>query len=220
VRIAQGLDGGKTYWLHTYSTDPTNDVDQRETTALNNFAIWATAGARVYGVGAMEAYIRLPGGRASEFYMSQIDDEHAGKTMIINLWDPGDTGALAARLQILAPGATNYSPIPFTWEAAPNSGNATNCTGSGASSPATDPIPHSVTTNTGGNSLYNGCWLEITIPLDEDYDAPHPSSDTVTTEGGWWKIRYNMSGASSDFSTDLTTWQVELRGNPVHLVME
>ena len=78
----------------------------------------------------------------------------------------------------------------------------------------------SVTTNTGGNSLYNGCWLEIEIPLALDYDAPNPSSDTVTSEGGWWKIRYNMSGSMSNYSTDLTTWQVELRGNPVHLIPE
>jgi hypothetical protein len=60
--------------------------------------------------------------------------------------------------------------------------------------------------------------IEIVIP--DDYTAPHPSSDTVTSQGGWWKILYDMGGSSSDYSTDLTTWQVELRGNPVHLVPE
>ena len=77
-----------------------------------------------------------------------------------------------------------------------------------------------MTTNTGGTSLYNGCWLTITIPLPANYSAPHPSNDHVTTEGGWWKIRYNMSGSTSSNSTDLTTWQVSLRGSPVHLVLE
>jgi hypothetical protein len=28
-----------------------------------------------------------------------------------------------------------------------------------------------------------------------------------------------MSGAASDFSTDLTTWQVQVKGSPVHLVV-
>jgi len=29
-----------------------------------------------------------------------------------------------------------------------------------------------------------------------------------------------MSGSSSNQSTDMTTWEVSLRGNPVHLVLE
>ena len=78
----------------------------------------------------------------------------------------------------------------------------------------------SVTTNTGGTSLFNGCWLTIEIPLSTNYSAPLPANDTVATEGGWWKIRYNMSGSTSSNSTDMTTWQVSLRGSPVHLVLE
>ena len=201
------------------SSDPSNPDDQKNTTALNAFAIWSTASngtPRVYGLGAMEAYIRLPGGRSSEFYLAQIDAEHAGKLMVIKLWDPGDTGNLAANLQILAPTASTYQATDFSYTAKPNShhSNTSNCgsrSGSGVDS---------VTTNTGGTSLYNGCWLTIEIPLPSTYDAPHPSSDTVTNEGGWWKIRYNMSGSTSDNSTDLTTWEVELRGSPVHLVLE
>ena len=106
ARIANNLPGNRTYRLHTYSTDPNDANDQRQTTALNAFAIWSTASGgtpRVYGLGAMEAYVRLPGGRSTEFYLAQIDAEHAGKTLAIGLWDPGDTGALAANLQILQP---------------------------------------------------------------------------------------------------------------------
>ena len=44
----------------------------------------------------MEAYVRLPGGSASEFYLAQVDAIHAGKTLVIDLWDPGDTGSLPA----------------------------------------------------------------------------------------------------------------------------
>lgn len=76
-----------------------------------------------------------------------------------------------------------------------------------------------MTTNTGRSSLYHGCWLTITIVLPNGYDAPHPSTDTVTDEGGWWKMRYDMSGLATEFSTDLTTWQVSVKGSPVHLVL-
>ena len=44
-------------------------------------------------------------------------------------------------------------------------------------------------------------------------------SDPVTGQPGWWKIRYNMSGLATDLSTDLTTWKVDIRGNPVHLLI-
>jgi Flp pilus assembly protein TadG len=217
VRIGSGLSGGNTYRLHTHSTDPGNASDQRSTTALNNFAIWATASGgtpRVYGIGAMEAYVRLPGGRRSEFYLAQIDAEHAGKTMVINLWDPGDTGSLSASLEILAPFDDDYRAVPFRYAAERGSGNASDCTRYSSDSAS------SVTTNTGGSSRFNGCWLTMEIELDPEYSAPHPFTDTVTDEGGWWKIRYTMGGSAGSYSTDLTTWQVELRGNPVHLVPE
>jgi hypothetical protein len=218
-KIADGLSGGskgRTYRLHTYSTDPNSPNDQNNSTGLNAFAFWANASGgtpRIYGIGAMEAYIRLPGGTSSEFYLAQIEKEHAGKTIQIDLWDPGDTGSLAANLQILQPTSSSYQPVNFAHTATAQASGAASCGGlSGVN-------VSSVTTNTGGTSLYNGCWLTITIVLPSGYDAPHPSSDTITDEGGWWKIRYNMSGSTSNFSTDLTTWQVSVRGSPVHLVV-
>ena len=34
------------------------------------------------------------------------------------------------------------------------------------------------------------------------------------TQAGWWKIEYQVSGGN-----DTTTWQVAIRGSPVHLVV-
>jgi Flp pilus assembly protein TadG len=217
VQIASGLAGGVKYRLHTFSTDTSALTDQDPATGLNSFAIWSTASGgtpRVYGIGAMESYIRLPGGQASEFYLSQIDAIHAGKTMEIDLWDPGDTGALSASLEILAPTPSSYSPATFSWASARGTSNAgaSNCNGLSGTNVT------SVVTNTGGSSRMNGCWLTISIALPTTYTAPHPSSDTLTTEAGWWKIRYTMGGSTSAFSTDLTGWKVSIRGNPVHLV--
>ena len=215
-RLASGLQGGTTYRLHTHSDDPNRS--QLNSTGLNTFAIWSTASdgtPRVYGLGAMEAYVRLPGGTASEFYLAQIEAEHAGKTMVISLWDPGDTYPLEATLRILQPGAEEYEETEFNYSARQVSGAASDCadnTGLNVTSVMTR------SGGTSGTSFFNGCWLDIEITLPNTYSAPHPSSDLVTSEGGWWKIEYTMSGSTNSFSTDLTTWQVELRGSPVHLV--
>lgn len=218
VLLASGLTGGgtgKTYRIHTYSTDPTSSTDQRSTTALNNFAFFAAASGgtpKVYGIGAMEAYFRLPQNQTSDFYMAQIEDVHAGKTMVIELWDPGDTGNLPATLQILKPGSSDYVPATFSYTAQSDSLDASSCNSLSGTNVT------SIITNTGGTSRFNGCWLTITIPLPLDYSAPLPSSDHTATEGGWWKMRYIM-GSGSGNATDLTTWKVSIRGNPVHLVV-
>jgi hypothetical protein len=134
--------------------------------------------------------------------------------MVIELWDPGDTGSLSASLQILAPNASNYAPTAFSYSAVQgtSSGAASNCNSNSGTNVT------AVTTNTGGSSLFNGCWLTISIVVPSNYTAPLPTSDTIATEGGWWKIRYTMGGSTSNYSTDMTTWQVAIRGNPVHLV--
>ena len=212
-QIATGLPEG-TYRLHTYSTDTGSLGDQDDTTALNSFAFYASSASgtpRIHGLGAMEAYVRLPAGQVSEFYLAQIEKVHAGKTMVINLWDPGDTGDLSASLQILAPTGTGFTPAQFDYKGTPGNTNATSGCGSRS---GTDV--YSVTTNTGGSSLYNGCWLTIEVQLPIDYSAP---PDPDSGEDGWWKIRYSMGNQSGNGATDLTTWKVDIRGNPVHLVL-
>lgn len=209
VQVASGLAAG-TYRLHTYSTDPSSATDQDNSTGLNTFALYASASGgtpKIYGIGAMEAYVHLPANTTSEFYLAQIDAVHAGKTMEINLWDPGDTGNLAAQLAILQPTGTGFTPVQFSWTATQgnSSGNCRATSGTNV---------FSVTTNTGGTSNFNGCWLTIDVPLPTTYSAP---VDPATGQNGWWKIRYTM-GAGSGFATDLTTWKVDIKGNPVHLI--
>ena len=213
-QLTTGLLPG-TYRLHTYSTDMVATSDQNNSTGTNAFAFYASATGgtpKIYGLGAMETYVRLPGGTASEFYLAQIDAIHAGKTMVVNLWDAGDTNALGANVQILKPTTTGWVPATFKYKGTVGTSNpgASSC-GSLSGSNVT-----SVVTNTGGTKVYNGCWLTIEIALPTTYDAP---IDPVTGQPGWWKIRYNISGLATDLATDLTTWKVDIRGNPVHLLI-
>jgi len=221
-RLASGLSGGpngRTYRVHTYSTERANPSGQLNATALNAFAIWskATGGSpRVYGIGSMQTFVRLPPSTTSEFYLAQVDAVHAGKTLEIALWDPGDTGQMSGTLEILMPTGTGYAPVSFAWSAAPGStaSGVSACAGTRASGVT------SVVTNSGGSSFFNGCWLTISVVIPLDYTAPRPLSDTVTAEGGWWKIRYRMGAApaGTDTATDVATWQVQVKGSPVHLV--
>ena len=205
------LSSAKLYRLHVTTTGTTS---QTGSDGHNSFTIWSTASGgtpRVYGVGAMETFEPLPGGGSSIFYLAQIGAEHAGKTMEINLWDPGDTSPLSASLKILAPTSTGYVATKFSWSAKKVNSQGQSCTGKNTN-------VTSVTTNVGNTTgTFNGCWLTIDVALPVNYTAPTPPGET--NGGGWWKIEYDMGGSSSDDAFDLTTWQVDLLGNPVHLVV-
>ncbi len=216
--LASGLSGGpngKVYRVHTTSTDPANISAQQYVNGENSFALYANASGgtpRIYGIGAMQAFTPLSSSSTSvdtvsEFYLAQIEAVHAGKSVEIKLWDPGDTNPLRAELQILTPNPTGWSPTNLTWTAASGTPGSASC---GAS---TWGSGSSIVTNVGATGgTYNGCWLTITIPIPAGYTAD---------QDGWWKIRYKMrnSGSGTDTSSDVTTWKVEIRGNPVHLIV-
>ncbi len=215
-QLASGLSANKTYRVHVQSTDPSNINAQKNMNGQNSFAIWTKAtgtAPKVHGLGAMEAYSPLDPSTSSVFYLAQIGAEHAGKTMEIKLWDPGDTSDLPSNIQILIPGTAGYTTASLNYTAAKGTTNsgASNCNSSSGTGVS------SITTNTGGTMLFNGCWITILIPIPTTYTAPTPPGEA---EPGWWKIKYNV-GASSGGNTpyDLTTWQVAIRGNPVHLIL-
>ncbi len=212
--LASGLSGGangKVYRLHTTSTDPSNAADQRNVDGENSYALYASASGgtpRIYGIGAMQMFTPLTAAgsvTSSEFYLAQIDAVHAGKTVEIALWDPGDTNPLSASIQIEIPTSSGWSPASMDYTAAPGTTNAgvANCgslSGTGVSS---------IQTNVGATAgTYNGCWLTIQVVIPTTYTAQ---------QSGWWKIKYTMNGTGT--SNDVTTWKVQIRGNPVHLVV-
>jgi Flp pilus assembly protein TadG len=202
--------GGELYQLRT-TTDP-GDSSQDSTNGFNDFSIYVEStgsaqSAQVYGLGAMESFFLLPQSAASEFYLAQIDQSSgAGKTIEIKLWDVGDVNNLSsASLQILQPGATTWSAVTgMTWTASKPSGST-------STAPCGSGTGGSITSYTSSTKQYDGCWLTININIDPGYTT-YP----LTTKG-WWKIRYT-TGTGSDYATDLTTWQVNIRGNPVHLI--
>jgi len=221
-QLASGLPAGN-YRLHTTSrmyntTTKTVDGtdDQTDSAGLNAFAIWVSsngADPRVYGLGAMEAYFALPAAQTSVFYLAQLDAVHAGKWVDIDLWDPGDTGSLSAVLRILAPDGGAGTVQRFYWNAVTGTTRPANF----QCGPSTSSQVSSITTSTGSGGIFNGRWLRICFQLPDDYSAP---LDPTFHQPGWWRISYQMGNNSNGSpATDLTTWEVNVRGNPVHLVL-
>jgi Flp pilus assembly protein TadG len=196
-----------TYRLQVTTTNPINPADQLGTSAENMWSLRAVPTnpayrPYVYGLGRMVIYANVAQGNTL-FYLGRIDAVHAGKTMVIQLFDPGDASGNAS-LQILQPKATGYAPATFSYTADTNATagyrSGTNLT--------------SLTTTVNGSSRYQNSWVTLTIPLPKTYTAPVPPGEPAGTLGGWWKISYTYDSTT----TDTTTWQVSIRGNPVHLV--
>jgi Flp pilus assembly protein TadG len=195
-----------TYRLQVTTTNQSNVNDQKNTSAENMWALRATATdpthpAYVYGLGKMVIYANVTAG-TTLFYLSRIEAVHAGKTMVIQLFDPGDASG-SSSIQILQPTSSGYSPATFSYTA------DSNATGSKLGTNVT-----SLATTIGGTAQYNNSWVTLTVSLPKTYTAPLPPGEPAGTAGGWWKIKYNFTSTT----TDTTTWQVSIRGNPVHLV--
>lgn len=216
-RLANNLGPG-IYRVHTASRILADaPANQADATGVNDFAIWTRSSSgpapRVYGLGSMEAYFALPANQVSIFYMTQIEKQYAGKWIDIDLWDPGDTGDLTADLEILQPTSGGYSQTPFYTNVVSGTTIPANFT----CGPTTSSSRTSIRTSNGDpnqSGIYNGQWLRLCLQIPANYNQPKPPGET---EAGWYKIRYTMGNGTSP-STDLTTWRVTIRDNPVHLV--
>jgi hypothetical protein len=157
---------------------------------------------QVHGVENMSIFANLSGAQAT-FYLADVAAEHAGKTMVVTLFDPGEG---ARRLEVLDP---NGNPVTFSWSTPcdPPTPPTGGCSGTTAaldvSGTGTQPGPNRAST-----SRYNDRTITLRVPLPADFGV----------YGGrtWWKIRYSVGSSP----TDRTTWSVVIEGDPVHLVTD
>ena len=200
------------------ASQPSDDVG-----AANRWSLEATgSGAiHIYGQGRMATYTNMQSGTQA-FYLAQIDrPSGAGKTIEIDLYDPGDVSG-GAWLQILNPDGNNWTPASFTYTsvakwsgaAGPSSGGATCIeTNSPGSTPAFSVPGGCPTVYDGSGNHFDDYWLRILISLPTSYGLTGLTPSGAPA-AGWWKIQYTVGGGN-----DTTTWQVNILGNPVHLVV-
>jgi hypothetical protein len=196
-QLASGLGEGE-YRLQVVTSSGSTGQN-----ALNNFGIQLTStfgtGARIYGQSRMAANINVAS-TAALFYLCQVDAVHAGKTLEIRLFDPGDI--TNTTLRIKQPTPSGYTDATFNFTA----------TGSSGGAPTSGGSQTSLQTSSTSTSFYNNQWITIQVALPADYRAPTPPGET---QPGWWKIEYTVGTSGQD----VTTWEVSIRGNPVHLVV-
>lgn len=215
--MATGLGTG-TYFIRVMTTDPSNQSANLGQSFENMFSLEVSNG-QVSGGGKMETYANVDSG-AQTFYLAEISKVlGAGKTMEIDLFDPGDVGQ-NAWLQIISPdGGVANNFAPFTWTADSNassghtsSGGTVTCiqTYGGSSSVA---APSGCTSFSGGGTFFQNSWVKILVPIPGTYGQSGltPPGDPAP---GWWKIKYTVQSAN-----DTTTWLVSILGNPVHLIV-
>ncbi len=121
---------------------------------------------RVYGKDAISVYANTQAATAA-FYLAEIDREHTGKRLKIELWDPGEGGQT---IRILAPtGSDTWDPVSFTWR-------------DEVTAPVTD-TQLDVTAN-----RFNGRLVTIMVDL-AGYDPP--------ADNQWWKVEYQFVDGSA-----------------------
>ncbi len=180
----------------------TTPVSGKPADASNNFSIRATSSSgtqpQVYAglagsQSAMSIYNNVMSGSAY-VYLAKINSTFAGKTMEVDLFDPGEVNG-DAFMSFLMPNGATWTPVTFNWRDAGITLGSGGTLHTGATSLQTS----------NGSPLFDGHWVVVTIKVPPTYTA---------TNDGWWKIYYNMSAAAHD----RTTWRVRIIDSPVHLV--
>lgn len=174
---------------------------------------------RLSGYGDMEMYNGIPQGIPTNFFIANVLRTYAGRTLVIELWDPGD-GAKGSEITVMRPYA-NPSDSADTegteqkgcryraWDPDSDPGGYTTI------NDANDCTISMSGSGSGSTSQYNGKWVQIKVQLPVDYTCDKTANPE--TEGGscWWQIRYRVTGGSL---SDYTTWTARIEGDPVRLI--
>ena len=117
--------------------------------------------------------IRGSSAGAAQFYLAEVEETHAGKTLRVELWDPAEGGR---NIRLLQPTASQtWSYVQFDWFSS-----------DGNSGSNTYNIPVS-------SYSFDGDLVTLLYELPPDYDPPD--------DNAWWKIEYEYSGTVTDRTT-------------------
>lgn len=147
-------------------------------------------------------------GRA-ELYLAEIEATHAGKTMLVELFDPAD-GIDAVR--IIDP---HGDYVDFSWYTIDCVDYGYMC-GRGdigsSSSPITQDCSGDPCLKQDSGISFQDRTVLIEIPLDPSYACAEPAGEPVDC---WWKVEYEDTTANAN---ETTTWGVTVIGDPIQLV--
>lgn len=168
---------------------------------------------------------------AAIFNLADVPVTEAGKTLQVEMWDPGDGGDT---IGFYYPDNTN--PIgksdsavaaigahPMVWQDVTTYYDGTSLppgllAGGGAPQTEADNLLKVDAVGPSrpgrpGSEQFNDHLVRVFLPIPTDYKAG--ASDPFG-RGGWWLIRYDFG--SGGVVNDRTTWTVRVLGDPVHLI--
>jgi hypothetical protein len=179
--------------------DPATPADDA---GLNRYSLRVGAGDSISALGDMAIYTNVTGN--TEFFLAQVDDGYAGRTLNVELYDPGDAAA----------GVTNIiklrSPDGTTWTGGCDVSIRPHGTADFVSLTSIAPGSPCQIDATRPTNNYDGDWLRMEVDLPEAY----------TCTDCWWKIRYEYNDGGTPANTnDTTTWRAYISGSPVRLIL-
>ncbi|MGD2102848.1 MAG: Tad domain-containing protein [Acidimicrobiia bacterium] len=174
----------------------------------NNFAVRATASGgvpKVYGINDMSIWSDSLVG-ASELYIAEIGEEHAGKKLELAFYDAGDATD-ESWYRVRSPFGSAVTCSWTVWDASYPLPSATQVApgGSGTCEWQTQ-IPNPPTRQ----GVYNKRWIVATIDLPDD---PADMCDETKPNPCFWKMVLDLSEP-----IERTTWRARVIGNPVRLL--
>ena len=138
----------------------------------------------------------------------KLDAAYGGRTVTVDVFDPGDVGGGAAYLGIQLPASSNYA----TASSMVNVGNSlgsggTNTVASLGTWPGTSTSCSACfqTAGNSGGAIYNGQWIQMQISVPSSFNS-----------GSYWNLVYSVAAGVT--AGDTLAVQAGYSGSPDHLL--
>lgn len=201
------------------ASNPTGDYIVRVTTSpdesgMNRFAMRAgvlsgsgvnigmSKKLNVHSVGRFTTTTSI-GSTTHIYYLARIMPYHAGKTLVINAFDIGDTALVdgPTDVRLLPPTNSNWTSLNCTVTTGGTGASITPCGLTGI-----DPF---------SNSGWNGQSAVFTVPVPTNYTCADTNPD-----GCWIRVEYlsHPTSPGPHVTNDTIAWTAEAGGSPVHII--
>lgn len=180
-----------------------------------NYPVGASQQPNLAAFGNMAMYNNLVAGTAN-FYLAKVPGRYAGRTLDIELYDPGEGSGVTVQLNTpsgIQQGCTYKSERLVNF-----SGGYNNDGGSINSATALTTIGSGNDCSFATSGRFNGNVVTIKVPIPVGYTCNENINTTwwsssPSTAGCWWSVSFNSSGAH-----DNTTWSASIEGDPIRLI--
>lgn len=150
-------------------------------------------------------------GQTFKLPLFQLPPYYAGKTVTVDIWDPGDiSGAGNVYIDLIDP-VTNAIATSATGVKIYDLGVQRSNAGTLVSAPGNTQATILATSN--NTVYYNGHWLHFEVPVSSTWN---PGNNPANW---WWSLQYRTSLSPGSVAIDTVTVAVGMKGNPAHLLL-